>query len=206
MKKHILTAILYTLVTTALLGIGYPLAMTLLAHALMPYQATGEMIRNDGVLVGSRLIGQPFTGPGYFHSRPSAAGAGYDAANSSGSNLAPTNATLVQRVAQSVQSIQASRAAAGQAQTSNAPVPVDLVTTSASGLDPDISVAAAEYQVSMVARARGMEQQQVMSLVRQHIAPRQLGVLGEPRVNVLELNLALDAATIAAKSSAARSR
>jgi potassium-transporting ATPase KdpC subunit len=190
MRKQFITACLYTLVTTVLLGLGYPLAVTALAHLLMPAKANGELITQNGVLVGSKLIGQPFTGPGYFNSRPSAAGTGYDAANSSGSNLGPTNASLIARVEQSVQSWKSREAKAGNGSSN---VPIDLVTTSGSGLDPDITVAAAEYQVSSVAQTRGLPQDQVEHLVQTHIEPRQFGFLGEPRVNVLELNLALDA-------------
>ena len=190
MRKQFITACLYTLVTTVLLGLGYPLAVTVLAHFLMPAKANGELIAKNGVLVGSQLIGQPFTGPGYFNSRPSAAGTGYDAANSSGSNLGPTNATLIARVEQSVQSWKAREVENPNGSTD---VPVDLVTTSGSGLDPDITVAAAEYQVASVAKARGLPTDQVKHLVQAHIEPRQFGILGEPRVNVLESNLALDA-------------
>ncbi|MFZ1945185.1 MAG: potassium-transporting ATPase subunit KdpC [Acidobacteriaceae bacterium] len=190
MRKQFITACLYTLVTTVLLGLGYPLAVTGLAHLLMPAKASGELITQNGALIGSKLIGQPFTGPGYFNSRPSAAGTGYDAANSSGSNLGPTNATLIARVAQSVQSWKDREDKFGKG---NSDVPVDLVTTSGSGLDPDITVAAAEYQVPSVAQTRGLPQDQVEHLVQAHIEPRQFGFLGEPRVNVLELNLALDA-------------
>jgi K+-transporting ATPase ATPase C chain len=190
MRKQFITACLYTLLTTLLLGLGYPLAVTALAHLLMPAKANGELITQNGVLVGSKLIGQPFTGPGYFNSRPSAAGSGYDAANSSGSNLGPTNASLIARVDQSVQSWKNREAKVG---SGNANVPVDLVTTSASGLDPDITVAAAEYQIPSVAHARRLPADQVKRLVHDHIQPRQFGILGEPRVNVLELNLALDA-------------
>ncbi len=189
MRKQLITACLFTLVTTLLLGLAYPLGLTLAAHFLMPLRADGQLITRDSVVIGSRLIGQPFTGTGYFNSRPSAAGTGYDAANSSGSNLGPTNATLIARVEQSVQAWQTREAKPGGVQT---PVPVDLVTTSGSGLDPDITVAAAEYQVASVARVRGLTNDQVEQLVQAHIQPRQFGFLGEPRVNVLELNLALD--------------
>ena len=189
MQKQFITACLYTLVTTVLLGLGYPLAVTGLAHLLMPAKANGELITQNGVLVGSKLIGQPFTGPGYFNSRPSAAGTGYDASNSSGSNLGPTNATLIARVEQSVQSWKRREAKVGNGSSD---VPVDLVTTSGSGLDPDITIAAAEYQVPSVAKARGLTQAQVEHLVQAHIEPRQFGILGEARVNVLELNLALN--------------
>lgn len=182
MRRHLVTAFLYTAVTAVLLGILYPFAMTGIAHLAFPARASGQLLRRDGVLVGSRLIGQPFTGAGYFHSRPSAAGAGYDAAASSGSNLAPTSKSLVQRIAQSVSS-----------EASSGPVPVDLVTASGSGLDPDISPAAAYYQVHRVAIARGLPDDAMRKLVEAHITPREFGLVGEPRVNVLELNLALDA-------------
>ncbi|MGC2509444.1 MAG: potassium-transporting ATPase subunit KdpC, partial [Acidobacteriaceae bacterium] len=170
MRKQFITACLYTLVTTVLLGLGYPLAVTGLARLLMPAKASGELITQNGALIGSKLIGQPFTGPGYFNSRPSAAGTGYDAANSSGSNLGPTNATLIARVAQSVQSWKDREDKFGKG---NSDVPVDLVTTSGSGLDPDITVAAAEYQVPSVAQTRGLPQDQVEHLVQAHIEPRQ---------------------------------
>jgi K+-transporting ATPase ATPase C chain len=182
MKRHLVTAFLYTAITAVLLGIVYPLVITGIAHLAFPAQASGQLIRRDGAVIGSRLIGQPFTGAGYFHSRPSAAGTGYDAAASSGSNLAPTSKSLIQRIAQSVSSEQGS-----------GPVPVDLVTASASGLDPDISPAAAYYQVHRVATARGLPEDVLRRLVEAHTAARELGLLGEPRVNVLELNMALDA-------------
>ncbi len=189
MRKQLITACLFTLVTTILLGLGYPLGITALAHILMPAKADGQLIMKDGVVIGSKLIGQPFTGPGYFNSRPSAAGIGYDAANSSGSNLGPTNASLIARVAQSVQAWHTREANYGNAQTD---VPIDLITTSGSGLDPDITVAAAEYQVAEIAHVRDLPQDQLEQLLRAHIESRQFGFLGEPRVNVLELNLALD--------------
>ena len=182
MKRQLITAILYTLVTAVLLGLVYPLAIIGIAHLLFRDKADGQLITRNGVVVGSRLIGQPFTGPGYFHSRPSAAGTGYDAGASSGSNLGPSNKALIDRVAAGVKA----------ESVGSVPVPVDLVTTSASGLDPDISPAAAEYQVARVAQERHMPADAVQSLVRQHVTERQLGLLGEPRVNVLELNLALD--------------
>jgi K+-transporting ATPase ATPase C chain len=182
MKQHLRTAILYTLVTGLLLGVGYPLVITAIAHALFPKQASGSLIIRDGNLIGSQLIGQPFTEPAYFHSRPSAAGSGYDATASSGSNLAPTNRALIDRVHQSV---------AAEKQPSG-DVPVDLVTASGSGLDPDISPAAAYYQVPRVAQQRHLPESSVRDLVTAHITTRQFGLLGEPRVNVLELNLALD--------------
>ena len=184
MKKHIVTSILYTLITAVLLGIGYPLVVAGLAKVIFPKQANGSLIERDGVLVGSRLIGQPFSGPGYFWSRPSAAGTGYDASASSGSNLAPTNAALATRVTGSVQTL--------NPKSTNGAVPIDLVTTSASGLDPDITPAAANYQVTRVAAERHVSEDAVQDLVASHVTPRQFGLLGEPRVNVLELNLALD--------------
>jgi potassium-transporting ATPase KdpC subunit len=185
MKKNLLISIWMTLATTVLLGIVYPLVVTGLAQWWFPRQANGELIRSGGKLVGSRLIGQPFTAAGYFHSRPSAAGsAGYDANGSTGSNLAPTNKALIDRVSASVQSL--------QAENSNRPIPADLATASGSGLDPHISPAAADFQVSRVARERGMTEGDVAALVKKHTEQRDLGFLGEPRVNVLELNLDLD--------------
>ncbi len=181
MKKHLITPLLYTLITAVLLGLGYPLAVTAIAHTLMPTKAAGELMYNaKGELIGSRLIGQAFTGAKYFHSRPSAAGTGYDASSSSGSNLGPTNKALTDRV-------QASVSAEGRNN-----VPIDLVTTSASGLDPDITPAAAMFQVSRIAALRGISEDRLKSLVEAHIQRRQFGILGEPRVNVLELNVALD--------------
>lgn len=187
MKKNLITAVLMTIATTVLLGILYPLLVTGMAQVMFPKQANGELIHNkDGVLVGSRLIGQPFTGPGYFHSRSSAAGAaGYDATASGGSNLGPTNAQLIARVN--------GDAAKEQAANPGTPVPIDLITTSASGLDPDISPAAAEFQIRRVASERKVSEAEVEKLVLENTTNRQWGLLGEPRVNVLELNLALDA-------------
>ncbi len=174
-----------TVATTLLLGILYPLLVTGLAKWLFPMQANGELIPRNGVVVGSRLIGQPFTGPGYFHSRPSAAGAaGYDASASSGSNLGPTNAQLIARVHGDVARV--------QAENPGVPVPVDMVTTSASGLDPDITPAAAKFQIRRVALERKATETAIQKLVVEHVVNRQWGFLGEPRVNVLELNLALD--------------
>lgn len=184
MKKNLLTAILMTIVTTLLLGLIYPLVVTALAQLLFKDKANGELVYRDGKVIGSRLIAQPFTSDQYFHPRPSAAGNGYDAANSGGTNLAPTNQKLIERVR--------TDAATLHRENPSRPVPVDLITTSASGLDPDISPAAAEFQIPRVARARGLSESVVTRLVRKHTSQRELGLLGEPRVNVLELNLALD--------------
>lgn len=185
MKQNLKTAFLWTIVTTILLGIVYPLAVTGLAQLLMPEKANGSLIRVDGKIAGSRLIGQPFVRAGYFHTRPSAAGpAGYDMTASGGSNLAPTNKTLIDRVAASVQLL--------HSENPRAPIPADLVTASASGLDPDISPAAAEFQVPRVARERGISEADVRAIVLRHTENRQWGFLGEPRVHILELNLDLD--------------
>ena len=183
MKKNITISVLMTIVTTVLLGLIYPLAMTAVSQLLFRDKANGQLIRRDGQIIGSRIIGQPFTGPGYFHSRPSAAGHGYDAAKSAGTNLGPTNQKLIDRVKQDTTTL--------KAENPSAPVPVDLVTTSASGLDPDITPAAAYFQVPRIARERHVPDDQVRGLVAKHITSRQMGFLGEPRVNVLELNLAL---------------
>ncbi len=186
MKKNLITAVLMTIATTVLLGIVYPLLVTGLAQVLFPRQANGQLIQRDGVLVGSHLIGQPFSGPGYFHSRPSAAGAaGYDASASSGSNLGPTNAQLIARVNGDVAKL--------QIENPGVLVPVDLVTTSGSGLDPDISPAAAEFQIRRVAAERKIAEAEIKQLVQANSTNRQWGFLGESRVNVLDLNLALDA-------------
>jgi len=177
-------AIRFTLVTAVVLGLAYPLAMTALAHFLWRDKADGQLIVRNGQVVGSGIIGQSFTSDGYFHSRPSAAGNGYDAGNSSGSNLAQSNKKLIDRIQGDVAAYQ--KSAPGQA------VPIDLVTASGSGLDPDITPAAALYQVHRVAEARHMSDDSVRQLVLAHIEGRQFGVLGESRVNVLALNLALD--------------
>jgi K+-transporting ATPase ATPase C chain len=182
MKKNLITALLMTIATTVLLGIIYPLLVTGLAQVLFPKQANGQLIQPNGKVIGSHIIAQAFTGPGYFHPRPSAVS--YDPTNSNGSQLGPTNQKLIDRVK--------ADAAAAQAENPGVPVPVDLVTTSASGFDPDITPAAAEFQVPRVAKARGLSEEAVRTLVRQHTLQRQLGFLGEPRVNVLDLNLDLD--------------
>ncbi len=184
LKKNLITAVLMTIATTVLLGLIYPLLVTGIAQLVFPEQANGQLIHQDGKLVGSSLIGQGFTGSAYFHSRPSAAGNGYDAANSAGSNLGPTNQKLLDRVHQDV--------AALQSENPGRPVPIDLVTTSASGFDPHITPAAADYQLSRVAGARGTTDAEIARLIAKHTEGRELGLLGEPRVNVLELNLELD--------------
>jgi potassium-transporting ATPase KdpC subunit len=184
MKKNILISIWMTIATTILFGLIYPLVVTGLAKVLFPHKANGQLIEKDGTVVGSAIIGQGFSSPGYFHSRPSAAGNGWDAANSGGSNLGPTNQKLLDRVKGDV--------ATAQAENPGMPVPIDLVTTSASGFDPHITPASAEFQLPRVAKARGTTVDQLRALVAKHTEARQLGFLGEPRVNVLELNLDLD--------------
>jgi K+-transporting ATPase ATPase C chain len=184
MKKNLLIAVLMTVATTILLGVIYPLAMTGLAQVIFPNMANGQLIRRAGKVVGSRIIGQGFTSPGYFHPRPSFAGNGYDAANSNGSQLGPTNRKLIDRVKGDV--------ASAQTENPGTPLPIDLVTGSASGLDPHITPAAAEFQVPRVAKERAVSVDQLRALVAKHTEGRQWGFLGEPRVNVLELNLDLD--------------
>jgi K+-transporting ATPase ATPase C chain len=184
MMKNLKISILMTIATTLLLGVVYPFAVTALAQVLFPKQANGELITLNGKIVGSRLIGQAFSSPGYFRSRPSAAGTGYDAGNSGGSNLGPTNKMLIDRVSGDAQKL--------QAENPNMPVPMDLLTTSGSGLDPHISPDGAAFQAPRIAKERGMSQSDVNALIAKHTQSRQLGFLGEPRVNVLELNLDLD--------------
>ena len=178
------TSIRFTLVTTLLLGLAYPLALTGIARVLFPHQAAGSLITKDGKVIGSSLLAQSFTSDKYFHPRPSNAGNGYDATSSGGSNLAQSNAKLVQRLQGDIDKL--------AAQNPGKPVPIDLVTTSGSGLDPDITPDAAYYQAHRVALARKLSDDTVNKLIAAHITPRTLGVLGEPRVNVLELNLDLD--------------
>lgn len=185
MKKNFITSILYTTVATVLLGVIYPLVVTGLAQMFAKDRANGQLVRKDGVTIGSRILAQPFSSAKYFHARPSAAGAnGYDATNSGGTNWGPTNQKLIDRVKNDT--------AALQSENPGKPVPVDLVTTSGSGLDPHITPAAAEFQVARVARGRGTAESNIRKLVVEHTELRQFGFLGEPRVNVLELNLALD--------------
>jgi K+-transporting ATPase ATPase C chain len=187
MKKNLIISLWFTLVTTLMFGLIYPLVVTGLSQLLFPGKANGQLIERNGKLVGSRIIGQAFTGLGYFHSRPSAAGTGngYDSTSSGGSNLGPTNKALLDRINGDVQNL--------KVENPGSPIPIDLVTSSGSGLDPDISPAAAEFQISRVARERHVNEAQLRALVAKHTQGRQFGVLGEPRTNVLELNLDLDA-------------
>jgi K+-transporting ATPase ATPase C chain len=185
MKKNFLTAIWFTLITTVICGLIYPLLVTGISQLLFAGKASGQLIAKNGTIIGSRIIGQNFTGTGYFHSRPSAAGTGYDASASGSNNLGPTNKALIDRVSGDVQKL--------HAENPSQPIPVDLVTVSGSGLDPDISPAAAEFQIPRVARERNVNADELRNLVARHTEDRQFGFLGEPRVNVLELNLDLDA-------------
>jgi potassium-transporting ATPase KdpC subunit len=184
MRRNIITAALYTIVTTIIFGLIYPFVVTGIAQVIFKDKANGQLIQQNGQLIGSRIIGQTFTGATYFHSRPSFAGTGYDAANSSGSNYAPTNKKLIDRVATDVTAL--------QQEHPNTDIPIDLVTASGSGLDPHITPAAADFQVSRIAHERHLSEDAVRQLITNHTEGRQLGFLGEPRVNVLELNLDLD--------------
>ena len=196
MKNNLLTAILMTIATTVLLGIIYPLVVTGLAQLIFPKQANGQLIQKDGKTVGSRTLGQSFSSGPYFHSRPSFAGNGYDATNSNGSQLGPTNKKLIERVKEEVSNL--------QAQNPETAVPIDLVTGSASGLDPHISPAAAQFQLPSIAKERGTTVDQLRALLAKHTEDRQFGFLGEPRVNVLELNLELDERFPKAKQASVR--
>jgi potassium-transporting ATPase KdpC subunit len=184
LTRNLIVAILMTLVTTVILGVIYPLVVTGIAQILFPDQANGQLVERDGAVIGSRLIGQGFSSPGYFRPRPSATATPYDAANSGGSQLGPTNRKLIQAVASNVE--------AAKKENPDVPVPVDLVTASASGFDPHITPAAADFQAPRVARERGMSEDALRHMVLAHTEGRQFGFLGEARVNVLELNLALD--------------
>ena len=184
MKKNLITAFLMTITTTILLGVLYPLLITALAQVLFKDKANGQILTRNGEAVGSRIIAQPFTSAKYFHPRPSNAGNGYDAANSGGTNLGPSNQKLIDRVQADAKTL--------HDENPNQLIPVDLITTSASGLDPDITPAAAEFQIPRVAHERGLQESALRDLIQKHTAQRDLGLLGEARVNVLELNLALD--------------
>jgi K+-transporting ATPase ATPase C chain len=183
-KRNLIVAMLMTVVTTVILGLIYPLVVTGIAQVVFPDEANGQLVERDGTVIGSRLIGQGFSSPGYFRSRPSATARPYDAANSGGSQYGPTNKKLIDAVKANVEAV--------KKENPSVPVPVDLVTTSASGFDPHISPASADFQIPRVARERGMPETDLRQFVQAHTEGRQLGVLGEARVNVLELNLALD--------------
>jgi K+-transporting ATPase ATPase C chain len=186
MKQILLPAVMLTLVITVLTGLVYPLVVTGLSQAFFPHQANGSLITVNGKIVGSSLIGQKFTRPEYFHGRPSGAGDGYDAANSGATNLGPTNQALVNRVRDDIKKFREENP------TYTGPIPADLLTSSASGLDPHISPASAYAQIDRVAKARGSSADAVRQAIDRHVEGRQFGIFGEPRVNVLELNLDLD--------------
>jgi K+-transporting ATPase ATPase C chain len=188
LSKHIYPAVALTIVLTVLLGIIYPFVITGLSELLFKEKARGSLIEREGKIIGSRLIGQPFKGADYFHSRPSAAGSGYDATASGGTNLGPTSKQLFEEQVRG-------RSEQLRNENPNMEIPIDFITSSGSGLDPHISPAAAEFQIPRVARGRRMSEDEVRRLVRKHTEERQFGVLGEPRVNVLELNLTLDEAS-----------
>jgi potassium-transporting ATPase KdpC subunit len=184
MKKNLITSILMTVATTILLGIIYPVLVTVIAQLIFPKQANGQLIRKDGKVIGSSILGQGFSSPAYFHSRPSFAGNGYDPTSTNGSQLGPTNQKLIDRVNKDVST--------AHGENPGEPVPIDMVTGSASGLDPHITPATAEFQLRRVAKERGTSVDQLRALIQKHTEARQFGFLGEPRVNVLELNLELD--------------
>ncbi|AEF16901.1 MULTISPECIES: potassium-transporting ATPase subunit KdpC [Thermoanaerobacterium] len=187
-KNAILKSLILLIVLSVFTGLLYPLTITGIAQLIFPHQANGSLIYKDGQAVGSSLIGQQFSDPKYFHGRPSSAGeSGYDATSSSASNLGPTNKLLIEKVEKLAQQVREENGL-----KSNTAVPSDIITSSASGLDPDISIEAALMQIPRIAKARGISEEKLKNLVNEHITGRQLGILGEPRVNVLELNIALD--------------